>query len=472
MTIPTPSRSSWSSCEPRFATRRSDRETLGGEIARIAEAFGQPLMPWQRYIAEVGGELLPDGRPAFREVVCTVPRQSGKTTLMLAWEVQRALLWGRPQSIAYTAQTGQDARMKLIEDQYDKILALSPLKQSIRQAKRAMGATALVFKNGSRIDALATSAEAGHGKTLDLAVIDEAMADEDDRREQALLPTMATRADAQLLVFSTAGTDRSVLLRRKVDAGRAAVAEGVSEGIAYFEWSADENADPDDRDVWRGCMPALGHTITEGTVEHARRTMSDGEFRRAYLNQWVSADERIIPVGAWLAVQDERAAPSRGLVLSADAKPGLGAAAIAVADENGHVELIHHENGVTWVEDRLVELAERHDARIVIDAGGSLGFLVERLEARRLAVVSASTGDYVNAVGSFFSNVMDKRLRVRPHAALDAAVANARKRKVRDAWVWARQDTEADISPLVAATLASGEALKSAANAEIGVMFV
>ncbi len=56
--------------------------------------------------------------------------------------------------------------------------------------------------------------------------------------------------------------------------------------------------------------------------------------------------------------------------------------------------------------------------------------------------------------------------------ALDAAVANARKRKVRDAWVWARQDTEADISPLVAATLASGEALKSAANAEVGVMFV
>ena len=175
MAVPIPSTSSSPGCVPRFATpRRPERPTFGGEIAKVASGFGLPLMPWQQLVADVGGERLPDGRPAYREIIVTVPRQSGKTTLILAWEVHRALLWDQPQRIAYTAQTGQDARSKLIEDQWDDILSRSPMKSAVRQAKRAMGATALIFKNGSRIDALATSADAGHGKTLGLAVIDAA----------------------------------------------------------------------------------------------------------------------------------------------------------------------------------------------------------------------------------------------------------------------------------------------------------
>ena len=48
-------------------------------------------MPWQQLVADVGTELVEDesGRlvPAWREVVVTVPRQSGKTTLVLGFDV-------------------------------------------------------------------------------------------------------------------------------------------------------------------------------------------------------------------------------------------------------------------------------------------------------------------------------------------------------------------------------------------------
>ena len=75
-------------------------------------------MPWQRLVADIGLELLPGTMiPAYREILITVPRQNGKTTLMLAFEVQRALGWLKPQGIAYTAQTGKDAREKLLNDQ-------------------------------------------------------------------------------------------------------------------------------------------------------------------------------------------------------------------------------------------------------------------------------------------------------------------------------------------------------------------
>src|SRR5262245_7346570 len=114
-------RSSLSSCEPRWATPRSpQRRTLGPQVAAVAARLGTPLMPWQRLVADVGLELLEDGRPAYREVIVPVPRQSGKTSLILAVEVQRAVGWAPafgPQRLVYSAQTGADARKKLLEDQ-------------------------------------------------------------------------------------------------------------------------------------------------------------------------------------------------------------------------------------------------------------------------------------------------------------------------------------------------------------------
>lgn len=81
-------------------------------------------MPWQIQVAEVAGEVAPDGLPAYPEVVVTVPRQSGKTTLILGREVDRACWWNRPptlgrlpQRVVYTAQTGLAASLKLVEDQ-------------------------------------------------------------------------------------------------------------------------------------------------------------------------------------------------------------------------------------------------------------------------------------------------------------------------------------------------------------------
>jgi len=108
-------------------------------------------MPWQRTIADVGLELDPDtGLPAYREVVVTVPRQSGKTTLVLGWELQRALRWSTPQRCAYTAQSGSDARRKLINDQAP-ILLNSPMRAAVDRVFRGAANESIIFKNGSRI---------------------------------------------------------------------------------------------------------------------------------------------------------------------------------------------------------------------------------------------------------------------------------------------------------------------------------
>ena len=207
-------------------------------------------MAWQRQIADVILEVVQDPRtgetvPAYREVVIAVPRQSGKTTLMLALEVHRALSWGNNQLIAYTAQTGFDARKKLMDDQIPMIQS-SKLGRVVDRVYRSNGNESIIFSNGSRIISLPNTPTAAHGKSVSLAIIDEAFADDDERREQALLPAMATKRDGQLIVISTAGTQSSVYFRRKVDQGRRAVEDGQNSGIAFFEWSAEDELDPAD----------------------------------------------------------------------------------------------------------------------------------------------------------------------------------------------------------------------------------
>lgn len=414
------------------------------------------MMPWQQLVADVGLELDPvSGLPAYREVVVTVPRQSGKTTLVLAWECQRAIDvsgWGGPQRIVYSAQTGNDARKKLVEDQ---LPILEPRKSAlgISRILTGMGNEAVIWRNGSRLVLMASDEKSGHGKTVDLGIIDEAFADTDFRREQALIPAMITKPAAQIIVSSTMGTDSSVLLNQKVDTGRAMAAAGERSGIAYFEWSAGDDDDLDDPEAWWGWMPALGHTTGEEAIAHAKMSLPPGEFERAFGNRRMGSDERVWPADVWAGVNEADARPTEPLVLSVDVHPDRSSAAIAVSG-GGVVEIIDHHPGVRWATDRVEELALRWDTTVSVDQAGPAGALIPELERRGVKVEALTGPDMAKACGDFYDAVADGQVRVRRHVGLDAAVEGAVRKSVGDAFVWARKSSSADVCPLVAATAA------------------
>lgn len=420
-------------------------------------------MPWQQLVADVGLEYDPvSGLPAYREIVITVPRQSGKTTLCLGWELDRSLMWGGSQHIAYTAQTGLDARNKMTKgpESHMAILRASPLRLKIAKTLEGAAYTAVEWKNGSVIQAFSNSPQAGHGPSLNMAVMDEAFADEDFRREQALSPTMVTKADAQTVVISTAGTDKSVFLRRKVDNGRAAVADGKTSGVAYFEWAADVDLPWDDPATWWTCMPALGHTVTERTIQaEIDKGMTENEFRRAYLNQWTLSDDRIIPSKVWARVVADNTVPAGQLVFGVDVNPERTGASIGVCDQAGNVELVDYGR-VTGLKERVVKLATEHEAPVAIDSGGPASSLVNDLEVAGVVVLPYNGRDLANACGRFYDLVADREISVRPRDVLEAAVAGATKRTLGDAWAWGRRLSSVDISPLVAVTLAVDSAVK------------
>jgi phage terminase large subunit-like protein len=115
------------SCAPRYGTpRRPERPTIGGAVGVVARRLGKPLMPWQQHVADVLGEYeIVDGRRVFfySEYGLTVPRQSGKSTFVMAKAVHRSStkFFGPRQRVVYTAQTRKKAREKW-EDDYAAVL--------------------------------------------------------------------------------------------------------------------------------------------------------------------------------------------------------------------------------------------------------------------------------------------------------------------------------------------------------------
>jgi hypothetical protein len=456
----TPARISLPLCLPRWSTPRTpSRQTYGAHVARIAEALGTPLMPWQRLVADVALEVdETTGRLAYREVRLTVPRQSGKTTLMLPVMVQRALAFEGRQRIVYTAQSRNEARQKW-EDEHVPVLERSVLARQFR-VRKTNGNEALLWRNGSIHSLIATTAKSGHGKTLDLGMIDEAFAQPDDRLEQSMKPAMITRPQPQLWVVSTAGRpESSPYLWGKVEDGRALAQSGVTKGVAYFEWSAPEDAAASDPATWWGCMPALGHTVTEDAVAADYESMKEPEFRRAYLNQWFApASESVIPAEAWLACADATAdVQDAPIAFAVDTSPDRSSTSIAMcgvrADGLEQVEIVDHRAGTGWVAERLAELVDRWSpVGVAVDPAGPAGSLIGELPG--LPWKTTGARDVVQACGGLYDAVLEGKLRHRGDLRLNIAVEGASKRNLGEAWAWSRKNSAVDISPLVAVTLA------------------
>jgi hypothetical protein len=438
--------------QPRFATPRTDRPTYGGEVARLARLLGFEPMSHQLLFWDTALEH-EDGVLAYREIGWGIPRQNGKSTALIMLMLWRCLRWPG-QVIAYGAQTGSDARAKLADDWWP-LLEDSPLVEVVT-FRRQSGHEALMFDNGSRIGLVASSEKAGHGSTLDTAILDESWAHSDHRLEQSCRPAMATRTNPQLYVVSTAGTEqRSPFLWEKVTMGRQAAEAGVTDGIAYLEWSAPEDAEPSDVEVWRAANPAMGTTITEATVRADYAGMPRNEFMRSFLNMWTSAmGGGVLDLDVWEKLGDPDAPKPATVILAADVAPRGASASIAAAgihDGNLVVSVLENGPGCEWVARRLGQFREELGAEIVLDGKACAAILPEVDHLEPTEVDGAGMAD---AAALFLDLAQRGKLRHRGERELTVALDGAATRPLGDQWAFSRKRSGTDITPLVAVALA------------------
>jgi phage terminase large subunit-like protein len=448
-----------SHAQPSFATpRTSERKTLGKAAAKIAKLLGQELLPWQRQVLDVALEVDEGGRFIYRDVILTVPRQQGKTFLLLVLILTRALLEPR-SNIIFAAQSALDAKKKLDGDWAPLIEA--SLLDSQMTVRHAPGREGLAFVNGARMGIAASTQKAGHGETVDLAIVDEAFAYQDARLEQALKPAQMTRPNSQFWVCSTAGTpNRSPYLLDRVETGRAAVEAGITRDIAFFEYSAPEGADPADPETWRACMPALGFTVTEDAVRAAQLSLGRNEFARGYLNRWVSSmGESIISLEHWQALIDLDAPRPERVVLGVDIAPKGSSAAIVAVGKVGddlHAAVLEHGPGTDWLVAALKQLKVELDGPYVLLDVKACAALLPELQTAvgSQKLIELSTAEIPPSCAFFLRLTKEGHLHHRGELELLTAIDGAATRTLGDGFAWSRRASGTDITPLVALTFA------------------
>lgn len=488
-------------CVPKWGTPRNfARPTYGGKVARVAKALGTPLMPWQRYVLDVALEVDPvTGLLVYRDVVIVVPRQSGKTTLLLALMVWRARAWRR-QNILYAAQTRVAARRKW-EREHVMALDAAPRFKGLYDVRRANGDEAIIWRNGSWHGITSTTESAAHGESLDMGVIDEAFALIDDRMEAAFSPAMITRVQPQQHTVSTAGTIASLFLNGKREIGRELIedlvellAAGEQPTMAFFDWTVEGSKyDRTRPDTWLSVMPALcptpgpctcstewRHTITHEAIraELYKLRKKPAEFDRAYLNVTkleVVEDDPNVPSDVWPDLVDEDSPRPGDVAFWLDITPDRAWASIGAAGINArghmHVELVEHRPGTDWCVGRMVELNGRYrPVGIGLDAGGPAGTLITPLgiagirkpidpaHPRRGDLAVPTVRDVAAMCGGFADDCRQDKIRypsgdMHPLLPrLNAAIAGARTVPLADTWKWSRKGSSVDISPLYGVT--------------------
>lgn len=453
--------------EPRFGTPRNHaRKTRGRAVGKVMKALNNDPMPWQQHVLDVACEIDPvTGLYWYKTIILIGLRQIGKTSISRGKLTHRALSTRNARMI-YTAQNRLKALKRLHEDFHEPIMD-SPLKQFMGKPHWTTGSESLRWATGSKLGIDAVGKNSGHGDTNHEAHIDEAYAHVDGEIEQGISPTMITVKGSQKWILSAAGTSASTYLAPKVEMGQALVESKRDSRVAYFEYSASRDEDPNDPETVLKCHPAVGHTISLADVMAERDSMTEpGEFERAYLGWWpeAKAAPRVIPTAAWEScyLPAEAEAWTGMPFWTIDTSPdrewtSIGMAAKATdPDAACYLEVYERLVGTAGVVSTLVQLRDTMGGNTVaVDGNGAAKSLIRDLEDEGFDVIKVSGPSRVDACGGLHDDALAGKLRFENDPVLNDAMANAIKQYVGGrAWIFARNKTLADISALYAVAFA------------------
>lgn len=297
--------------EPRLFTpplRELTPDTsYGFDVVDFArDVLLEPLDPWEEWLVIHAGELLPNGKPRFRNVLVLVARQNGKTHLLkvltLYWLFieQWPLVLGTSTNLDY-AKEAWDKAVEMAEE--TPLLAAMIPRYGIRKAN---GSVTLKTIDGCRYKIAPSNRTGGRSLSIDRLVQDELREHHDWQAWDAATKAMNARPYGQNFSLSNMGDDQSVVLDSLRDSCITFIESGVGDSrFGLFEWSAPAGAGLMDEQAWAAANPNLGYRIDYDAIAgDARRAAEKGGeeetgFRTEILCQRVKALDAAIDPALW-----------------------------------------------------------------------------------------------------------------------------------------------------------------------------
>lgn len=431
--------------------------TAWPRVKATCRNIGWRFDPWQ----EATGRLIlaknAAGKWAADLSILSIPRQVGKSYLLGCIIFALCLLNPKLRVIWTSHHTATT------EEMYE---AMKELAQHSRVAPHVVKCIALQgsrwriqFRNGSRIDFGARSQGFGRGKAkVGVLVLDEFQ--HITSRALANLAPTTNQADNPLILC--AGTPpgpevsgEAFTMRRK------AALEGLANDAVFVEFSADRDADLDDRKQWAKANPSFPRRTPERALLLLRKVLDEDDFRREALGIWdeVSKHQAIVQSSVWRTLigvgPETSVAPAAiGVDMSHGGEISVAGCWGAAPPEASHVEEIWTGSDVNRAVGFLKVVAE--DVEVVIDGMSPASQMIPLLQAEGMKVRRTSAGDMGNACLLFQTYANSDLLSHADQESVTSAVRSAVKRPIGDAGKWGldRRDSKSSIYPLVAVVLA------------------
>ncbi len=358
--------------EPRYHTAPTPGARHETRLVRFfGHLLGYELMAWQTRAARIVTEINPSGVGwRWTLIVITVPRQCGKTLLIMLILLTRIVT--RTKHVArYTAQTGKDAVKRWLEfvdffraEHYPKparriLVALLRGKRLDKGINRGAGNPHVAMRNGSEMAPFTPGPAGLDGGQTDTLVIDEAFVHDDETGqgiEASANPTGITRPWRQRIIVSTRGPATSTWFNAKLAQGVAALDDPASK-TAIIDYSVPDGYDIYAEETLRRFHPAYGVTITlEALAEEMAgpRTV----WERSYCNRQLDlAGESIVDGDLWRDLRTDSKPPAQlhgiGISVARDRSAATIAGAWRRRDGQIHAAVLVTQPGTSWLAELL-----------------------------------------------------------------------------------------------------------------------
>lgn len=452
----------YGSTTPRIHTPLNDLPSRGFELIDFAsQVIPGGFMPWQKWLAEHSLKVKPDGRYQSPFRVCTVARQNGKSTYMLALIAMNLFHWKDSLQVAsaHRLVTSLEQFRALV----GMIEANDDLAKQVKRIRWQHGAEEIETLDGCRF-VIKAGGSAARGMSKPESVhLDELREMHDLESFASLRYTLMAAKNPSINAFTNAGDAHSKVLNMARDRGLAAAA-GASDDIFYAEWSAPTD-DVHDEANWVASNPALGHTIH---IDNIRATLNDPHevVMTEVLCRWVQTISSVVNPQAWEACADTTVDldPEKLTWLALDISPDRRHCALVGAqklgDENFVVKLLH-----TWENDRQLDdkaiandaasYCRKYPIEYLLYSRKTSGAVAARLQPAGIPIFDMDTA-YPQSCDELLGAINSGRLKHRNQNELTAQILSAvQLRRGDGGWVIGRRASQSAVCAAVATALAT-----------------
>ncbi|WP_286218140.1 terminase large subunit domain-containing protein [Paraoerskovia sediminicola] len=274
------------------------RASSARDVAELSAQFGVYLDGWQELILEAAMGERSDSTWAAKRVGISVPRQNGKSLLMVSRILAGALLFGEKKIVvsAHQQDTAREAFSKLVE--IIESDGNSALQARVRSVMHAFQRESVKFTNGAVVQFKARTGPGGKGFSSDCLLLDEAQI-LGARSWTSINSTMSAMRNPQVWLLGTPPQDEDDSYTFEMV--RKAALAGKSSNAAWCEWGVDRGSEeylaakPDlDARRWTPAVEYLcweSNPAWNGRINHE---IVQGEFE-TYSSERFAQDRH----GAW-----------------------------------------------------------------------------------------------------------------------------------------------------------------------------